>query len=86
MLSKSEQRKLAAREKEWNEALKPFNKVLDAVKKEVRRDYRAMMNFMMYYKKPKDKIDRGIHFVLWWLAIGFIFFAFKGFTYWLTGR
>lgn len=85
-LKKSEERKIARKEKEWGEIARPIDKFSSAIKKEFRRDYKAVMNFMMYYKKPKDRIDRWIHGFVWWLIIGGVFFAMKGLTDFLTGK
>jgi hypothetical protein len=86
MLKKREEKYLAAKDKEWEEINHGFNHFCSGVWKELRRDVKEQFVCMMYYKRPNNKYDRFAHAVEWWFKIGIIFFAFKGFTFWLTGR
>jgi hypothetical protein len=85
-MTKSETQKIKAKEREWDEILRPVKEYWSIVWKEIKSDLKKMMNFMMFSKKPNDRIDRFVHGIEWWFGIGLIFFAIKGFTYWLTGR
>lgn len=86
MTKKREDKLVAVKEKEWEEIASPFNNFMEKMWKEIKRDWKTMINNLMYAKKPKDKVDKFIHEFYWWGFVILIFFALKGFTYWLTGR
>lgn len=63
-----------------------FEKFLKRSHFVVRREWRILINAMMYRTKPTDKFERGWDEIVWWVKLVVIFFALKGFTYWMTGR
>ena len=72
MLKKRDLQRIESKKREWDKALCGPERV---IKKEIKH----MMEFMMYYKKPKDKFERVWHTFEWWGIIIVIFFALKGF-------
>jgi len=85
-MKKSEKRKLAAKEKEWDQVSSGINPEWLRFWKGVRRDFNGFINSIMFNKKPTNKTDRLESELRWWFKIILIGFAFKGVTYWLTGR
>ena len=71
MMTKREQRKLESRKREWD-------RILRGPERRIKLEIKHMMDFMQYYKKPKDKFERVWHSVEWWGIIIVIFFALKG--------
>lgn len=86
MLKKRDRKRLEVKEKEWDEISAGINSSLIKFWKGIKREVNNFRNSMMYQKKQPDKINRFVEELVWWFKIGVIFFAFKGFTYWLTGR
>lgn len=74
--------RIKRKEEEWQEQMEPFNSFWDYVKEAIGDG----INSMMYNKKPTDKGEKIADQFIWFFKIVVIFFALKGFTYWLTGR
>jgi hypothetical protein len=85
-MTKSEQRKLESKEREWELTERGLNRRVRKFLKTIGRIIKEEASKMMYNRKPKNKIDRKAEEFFWWVKLIIIFFAFKGFTYWLTGR
>jgi hypothetical protein len=74
----NEDRKLSAKEREWDLAWRKHDLFWRAVKKEVKSDLNRMINYLMFYKKPKDKFERVWHMCEIFGIYLIIFFALKG--------
>lgn len=85
-MNKRDEKRLEAKKKELDAIARPFDKFWDQCKKEIKKTIKDMMNGLMYNKKEKEYGGRLIQQAAWWVKIAFVFFAFKGITYWLTGR
>lgn len=85
-MNSGEDEKLEAKKRYFDEVYSPVERSIRGFNKEVVKIFRSITNFMMYSKKPTNKGERFAHALEWWFYIGIIFFALKGFTYWLTGR
>ncbi len=86
MTKRQENIRISKKEKEWEEIAKPSNDAVYLVMKYVKSEMKRFTNYMMYRKRPSNKIERFADNFTWWFIIVVIFFALKGFTYWLTGR
>lgn len=53
--------RISKKEKEWEQENKKFNKFLDRSWFIIKRETNRMIDFIMYYKKPKDKFERLLH-------------------------
>lgn len=73
-------------EREWEEQNKKLTEFFGRVRFIIRREWKIIVDSMMYNKKSNNKTDRTMEQVIWWLKIVGIFFMLKGITYWLTGR
>lgn len=78
--------RIAKKEKEWEEENKNFTKVSSRIMFIIKREWKIIVDSMMYNKKSNNKTDRLMEQIIWWLKIVGIFFMLKGITYWLTGR
>lgn len=76
MLSKSEKRRLAAKDKRWKKVSSEVNVSWTRFWKEVRKTIRIEKDKMMYGKKSKDKIERFAYELVWWGKLLVIFLAF----------
>lgn len=52
----------------------------------IKREWRIIVNSMMYNKRPSDRLERFLDQAEWWFKIIMIFFALKGITYTIWGR
>lgn len=86
MTKRQENIRIKKLENEWDKSSKKTNDTIDLFLKYVKKEIKIFTNFMMYRKRPSDKIERLADTFTWWFIIIVIFFALKGFTYWLTGR
>ena len=77
MLSKSEKRKLAAKEREWGKISSETNASWTKFWKEVKKLIRQEKDKMMYGRKSKDKIDRFAYELFWWLKLIVVFLAYS---------
>jgi len=85
MNKKSEDTKIAIKEKELDLARRSVDRFWAGVKKEIKLDFGNMINFLMFTKKRGGIADL-IHVIEWLSAMVGFFFALKGFSFWLTGR
>ncbi len=67
-MRKNEQKRFEAKDKEWAESARPFDKW-------AKRHWKKSMNFLeqgfdwyFFYDKPRDKGDRAYHIFMWLFA------------------
>lgn len=86
MTKRQENIRIKKIEKHFKEISKPANDAIDMFSKYVKREIKTFTNYMMYRKRPTNKVDRYADTFIWWFIIVIIFFALKGITYTFTGR
>ena len=86
MTKRQQDNRIKKLEKEWEEQAHPFNDAVDSFIKYVKKEIKMFTNYMMYRKRPSNKIERFADTFMWWFIIIVIYFALEGFFYKLTGR
>lgn len=86
MTKRQQDNRIRRLDKKWEESIHPFNDVINLFLKHIKLEIRIFTNYMMYRKRPSNRVERYADTFVWWFIIVVIFFALKGFTYWLTGR
>lgn len=86
MTKRQQDNRIKKLEKEWEETAHPFNDAVDSFVKYVKKEITRFNNYMMYRKRPSNRIDRIADTFTWWVIMTIIFFAYKGITYTVFGR
>lgn len=59
-MTKSEERKLAAKKRGWDEDLRGFDRDARRIKCEIKRDWKFMLKWLFFYQS-KDKGEQALH-------------------------
>lgn len=58
-MERRDKRRLEAKIKEWDISMRGF----DLFVKHFKREYNNMIDFILFYKKPKNKLDKTLHVI-----------------------
>jgi len=75
----TDEEKIKRLDREWKIELKSFYKIWEPLKKEVRKDFVSMINWLLFYK-PKNRWDKTTHIievVIAWLIIQFAWIGIR---------
>lgn len=86
MTKRQENRKIDEISKKWGKIAEPSQDAVSVAMRYFKREIKRFTNYMMYRKRPTDKIERYADTFMWWFIIVIIYFALEGFTYKFTGR
>jgi uncharacterized membrane protein YkvA (DUF1232 family) len=78
MMLKSEEQKLVAKKREWEESLRESNRWWRRARRQVNKEFKNMLNWLLFYKRPKSKLEYTLHVIEVICFYVILQFAWKG--------